>query len=224
MIAVQGPAASETIERILPTIFESSSLPPFGVEKLRLDLPSQHGVEIMLSRTGYTGEDGYELVAPGSYGTTIWDNLLRAGAVPCGLASRDVLRLEAGMRLYGTDMDSSTTPLEAGLGRFISWDKGFIGRKALEDQIAGGLTRCLVGFVMHEKAIPRSGYEIFYDQTLIGRVTSGGHSSTLDTDIGMGYVSIDHSSPGTPITVDVRGRPVNAELVRLPFYKRTTRR
>jgi len=222
MIAVQGPDAKSTIDGICVGENNPSALPSFGsmsqsVKLRNVDPP----VEVFIGRTGYTGEDGFEIIADANSGSALWETLRLAGATPCGLGARDLLRLEAGLRLHGSDMDTSKSPLEAGLARFVGMEnQEFIGRKALTDQQAMGLDEILVGFKLLESGIPRHGHTLSKGSKQIGEVTSGTYSPTLDTGIGMGYVSLECSAPGDHINVNIRGRIVEAEIVKLPFYHR----
>ena len=215
MLALQGPRAVEAVDRLLGFPF-SERVRPFALWEGEV-----LGAPALVGRTGYTGEDGVEFVLPAEAAPHLWDRLLEEGAVPCGLGARDVLRLEAGLLLHGNDMDTSTTPLEAGLERFLDLEKGdFIGRSALLRQQEEGLRRRLVGFVMQERGVPRRGYPILADGAQVGTVTSGGFSPTLGRDIGLGYVVPRWAEPETPLEVDIRGRAVPARVVRLPFYRR----
>ena len=214
LIALQGPSAEAMLQPGCDA--DLSSLRPFrGVET------QVFGVPAVLGRTGYTGEDGFEMALPGEHAPGVWRRLEDAGAAPCGLGARDVLRLEAGLLLHGSDMDSAVTPLEAGLDRFVSWDTGdFIGLEALQQIKSSGLSRTLVGFRLRERGVPRHGNDILKDETVVGNVTSGTHSPTLDMGIGLGYVAIGASEPGTGLSVDIRGRRVEAEVASIPFYSR----
>jgi aminomethyltransferase len=179
----------------------------------------------MISRTGYTGEDGFEIFIPPGSADRVWQALLESGrdtgVLPCGLGARDTLRLEAGMRLYGSDIDESTTPLEAGLEKFVGWDKGdFIGREALEEQRKGGPARRLVGFEMVDPGIARHGYPVVQNGRAAGVVTSGTQTPFLKKAIGMSYVPAALAEPGTEIRIDIRGRAAVARVVPLPFYTR----
>ena len=178
-----------------------------------------------ISRTGYTGEDGFEIFTPPNQAMRVWEALLEAGrgagVVPAGLAARDTLRLEAAMRLYGNDIDETTTVLEAGLEWIVGWEKGdFNGRDALAGQRARGLERRLVGFEMVDRAIARHGYGVLIDGRTAGSVTSGTQTPFLKKAIGMAYVPADRTEPGSEFEVDVRGRRARARVVPLPFYKR----
>ena len=212
MIAVQGPESSTLLDKICRP--KPSTLKPFYSCSGQLE-----GREILISRTGYTGDKGFELIIQNKDAPFIWAILLEAGTTPCGLGARDILRLEAGLMLHGIDMDSNTTPLEAGLERFVKWDKGdFIGSSALKSQKKTGVTKTMTGLTMLERGIPRHGNQIFYDNKPIGQVTSGTHSPFLDKDIGLGYVSIDHLVVGTKVSVHTNNKVLAAELTKLPFY------
>ena len=214
MIAVQGPLAEELLQPVcsLPL----SSLGPFRAVEGQVS-----GVPAIVSRTGYTGEDGFEVILPAEDGAPLWLDMINRGAAPCGLGARDVLRLEAGLLLHGSDMDAAITPLEAGLERFLNWDKGdFVGLPALRELKSRGLPRTLVGFCMVERGVPRAGYRILDGERNVGEVTSGTHSPTLDTGIGLGYVFSEFANPGATLVVDLRGRQCKAEVTALPFYSR----
>jgi len=221
MIAVQGPKAAALVDGLCSGEETPSSLRPFGSMTQAVKLHGRPSVTtVFIGRTGYTGEDGFELIADADHGPALWA-AVKAGATPCGLGARDVLRLEAGLRLHGSDMDTSTSPLEAGLERFVNMKKdAFIGREALVAQSVHGPSRRLVGFRLLEAGIPRHGYPLLKNTEQIGEVTSGTYSPSLDTGMGMGYVAVEHSTPGIRIHVDLRGRAVEAEIVALPFYHR----
>jgi len=179
------------------------------------------GTTVRLSRTGYTGEDGYEAFLPVDRVVELWETVRAAGATLCGLGARDTLRLEAGMPLYGNELDRTVTPAEAGLGFAINKQGGFIGAERVLAQLAAGPERRLVGLRMREKRVPRSHYPVLADGVAIGQVTSGTLSPTLGQAIGMAYVTARHAAPGSVVAVDVRGTAVPAEVVALPFYRRT---
>lgn len=218
LIALQGPAARE--------VLQTQTDVDLGTIKYYWFAPGEvAGVRATISRTGYTGEAGYEVFTPPQYAVKVWEALLNAGrdagVIPCGLGARDTLRLEAAMRLYGNDIDDTTTVLEADLEWIVSWNKGdFTGRAALEAQKANGLTRRLVGFEMVDRAIARHGYGVLVDGRKAGTVTSGTQTPFLKKAIGMAYLPIDRTEPGTEFEVDVRGRRARARVVPLPFYKR----
>ena len=203
LLAVQGPRA---IERL--------GLPParaFTFEETTID-----GVEVMANRTGYTGEEGCELLCMTEDAVRLWDAVLARGAVPCGLGARDSLRLEVCYPLHGNDIGPDTDAVSAGLGWVCALDKEFSGADLLRRVKAEGPERRLVAFVMEERAIPRQGMPIEGG----GEVTSGSHSPMLEVGIGMGYVPAAAARPGTQLTIDVRGRPRRARVVKKPIYKR----
>jgi len=183
------------------------------------------GVNMIVARTGYTGEPGFELAFPVRYSQQVWNALMEAGREyniqPIGLGARDTLRLEMKYCLYGNDIDASTNPLEAGLGWITKLDKSdFIGREALLEIKSVGLKRKLVGFEVEGKAFPRHGYDILLDGQKAGQVTSGTFSPMLDKGIGMGYVPATHTAVGTALFIDIRSKPVAARVVSTPFYKK----
>jgi aminomethyltransferase len=203
LLAVQGPRA---IERLgLPPA------QPFTFAETTLD-----GVEVMVNRTGYTGEDGCELLCMSEDAVRLFDAVLERGVMPCGLGARDTLRLEVCYPLHGNDIGPDTDAISAGLGWVCALEKEFEGVDVLRRVKADGPEQRLVAFVMEEKAIPRQGMGIDGG----GEVTSGTHSPMLDVGIGMGYVPAAHAKPGTELTIDVRGRPRRARVVKKPFYKR----
>ena len=219
LLALQGPRAQAILERLTPA--------PVGTIRYYW---FRDGVEVagrraLVSRTGYTGEDGFEIYLDNRHAVHVWDAILEAGKpagiLPAGLGARDTLRLEAGLLLHGNDMDKSTTPLEVGLGWTVKLDKGeFVGAQALERQKREGLSRRLVGFVLRERAIARHGFPIREDGATIGVVTSGSFGPTVGNSIGLGFVPPEHAEPGRRIAVEVRGRAVGGTVARLPFYKR----
>jgi aminomethyltransferase len=203
LLAVQGPRAIERLE--LPPAR------PFTFAEGEVD-----GVPCMINRTGYTGEDGCELLAMADDAGALWDGVLGRDIVPCGLGARDTLRLEACFPLHGNDITPETDAISAGLGWCCQLEKEFTGAQELREIKARGPGRKLVPFVMEEKAVPRQGMPIAGG----GAVTSGTHSPMLDRGIGLGYVPAANAAPGTEITVDVRGRPRHAQVVTKPIYKR----
>ncbi|MFQ5875721.1 MAG: glycine cleavage system aminomethyltransferase GcvT [Dehalococcoidia bacterium] len=215
MIAVQGPRAVETLARI-------SLLAPEALPSFHCTHGDVLGQRMLVARTGYTGEDGVELIMEADAARRLWAALIEAGVTPCGLVARDSLRLEAALRLWGNDMDTSVNPYEVGLGRFVDLNKGdFIGNVALSMVREQGVSKRLVGFEMVGRGIPRNGFPILENDVVIGRVTSGGHSPTLDKNIGLGFVPPSRAEKGTPLTIYIRGRHVQAKVVSLPFYRRT---
>ena len=218
LLALQGPRAQDILQ-------------PLTAEPLA-DLRYYHfvsgevaSIRVTISRTGYTGEDGFELFTPPQMADRLWTALLEAGAAagiqPAGLGARDTLRLEASMRLHGSDIDESTTVLEAGLGRIVGWDKpAFNGRDVLAAQKRDGAPRRLVGFEMLERGIARHGYDVYVGGEAAGRVTSGTQTPFLNKAIGMAYVPAGAVDVDHEIEIDVRGRRLRARRVRMPFYKR----
>jgi len=219
LLALQGPRAQAILQPLTDTPLDEITYyhaRPGGVA----------GIDCLISRTGYTGEDGFEMYCASDRVGDLWDALLAAGRseglVPAGLGARDTLRLEAGYCLYGHELTEEITPLEAGLGWTIKLDKGvdFIGRAALANEKREGLRRKLVGIALRERGIPRAGCAILREGVAIGELTSGGPLPTVGIAAGMGYVSPDASAPGTQGAVEIRGKAVPAEIVKLPFYKR----
>lgn len=218
LMALQGPRARTILQPLTAIDLHSLKYYWFAHGEVA-------GVRGTVSRTGYSGEDGFEVFAPPAMASRLWDALLDAGRdhglVPCGLGARDTLRLEAAMRLYGNDMDETTSVLEADLGWIVGWNKPeFFGHDRLRAEKTNGVARRLVGLEVTERAIARPGHEIFHGQQAVGRVTSGTQTPFLRKPIAMGYVRADLASPGTTLEIDVRGRPVRAVVVPLPFYKR----
>ena len=221
LIALQGPRSVEIL-RLLSTVELD------GVEYYTFASGEVAGVRATISRTGYTGEDGFELFVPPAQAETVWSALLAAGGAhglrPAGLGARDTLRLEAGMRLCGTDMDETTTLLEAGLGWTVGWEKeSFIGRDALLAQKRTGPSRKLVGFEMLDRGVARHGHAVHAGPDRVGRVTSGTVTPYLRKAVGMAYVPIDLAARDTELSIDVRGRRLRARVVRMPFYRRSSR-
>ena len=221
LLALQGPEAEVALRTL--TALDLAGLRPFAALE-----GGVAGVRTLVSRTGYTGEDGFELLVAASDAPQLWEAVLEAtrrrDGLPAGLGARDTLRLEAGLPLCGTDMDETTTPLEAGLAWTVKLDKGdFVGRAVLAEQAARGVPRRLVGLELAEPGIPRHGYPVWRDGAAVGTVTSGTRSPTLGTYIGLAYVTADAAAPGTPVAVEIRGRRVPARVVARPFYRRVRR-
>jgi aminomethyltransferase len=220
-LAIQGPDAVGILQKL--TAVPLSDIKYYHFTKGRVD-----GVDAIVSRTGYTGEDGFEVYAAAGKAEQLWNKLLDAGnfgsddgVVPCGLAARNTLRLEAGMALYGHEIDETTTLLEANLGWICKLNKGdFIGRERLAKQKEEGIKRRLVGFEVTERGIARDEQDVVIDGQRVGKVTSGSPAPYLKKNIGMGYVPVEFAKAGQAIQVDVRGRLVNAQIVKTPFYKR----
>ena len=213
MIALQGPDAPALLERVAPGL--PGSLRPFRYASAQVA-----GREALVGRTGYTGEDGFEIMSAAADEPELWGALQEQGAVPCGLGARDVLRLEAGLLLHGTDMDVTRNPFEAGLERFVALDSDSVCSQALRRVQQEGVRQRLVGFRMVGRGIARHGYAIMHGGEAVGEVTSGGYSPTLDRNIGLGYVAKELAVPGVRFAIDIRGKLVDAEAVALPFYSR----
>lgn len=218
LLALQGPRAAEILQPL--TEISLAALIPFHFEA-----GSVSGVETQVSRTGYTGEDGFELYFPAAESEKLWNGILNAGqttgVLPAGLGARNTLRLEAKLLLYGNDLDRTTTLLEAGLGWIVKFDKGeFVGRDALAGQKAAGVQRKLAGFVMAGRDIARDHYPVYVNGAEAGHVTSGSPSITLKQNIGLTYLPAAHAGIGTKLQILIRGRACDAEVVRTPFYKR----
>jgi aminomethyltransferase len=218
LIAPQGPHAGALLAEL--TDLDLDQIANYHAQKGEVA-----GIECLVARTGYTGEDGFELFCDARRARDLWAALLVAGArhglKPCGLGSRDTLRLEAGMPLYGNELDRDTNPFEVNLGRVVKMEKGeFIGRAALQAVQQRGPERKLVGLQMVDDAIPRAGYEVRADGAAVGRVTSGTQSPTLGARIAMAMVTPEHAGLGNAFEVVVRERPQRAEQVKLPFYRR----
>lgn len=183
------------------------------------------GCEVILSRTGYTGEDGFELYCKAQDSEKIWQAILQVGKaegiLPAGLGSRDTLRFEASLPLYGHELSVSITPIEAGIGMFVKTDKGdFIGRERLAAEKAEGTKRKVVGFVMTDRGIARADYKVFADGKEIGHVTSGSPAPTLGKNLGLALVEKDYANVGQNIAIEIRGKLISAEVIKKPFYKR----
>ncbi len=216
MMALQGPLA-ETI--LQPLVAADLS----GLAARRAVETGVDGAQALIGRTGYTGEDGFELYLPADQAVAVWNALLDRGRdqglLPCGLAARDSLRFEACMPLYGHEIDAATTPLEARLGWAIHWDHDFIGRTALLKVKLEGGARRLVGFEMVDRAVPREHYTITAGGEPIGYVTSGMKAPTLERFLGMGYVPAPYASIGSEFDIMVRGQPKKAKVIKRPFYR-----
>jgi aminomethyltransferase len=219
LVAVQGPRAVEILGPL--TDLDIAAIPYYGIAE-----GAVAGVPALVARTGYTGEDGFEVFVDTKHAGDVWDAILAAGRphglVPVGLGARDTLRLEAGMPLYGNELGRDTNPFEAGLGRVVKLQKPgpFVGREALEKVARDGTSRRLVGLVLRDRGIARHGYPVLADGAPVGTVTSGTMSPTSGRAIAMAYVPSGSAGIGTMVAVEIRGTPVAAEVVPLPFYKR----
>ena len=216
LVAVQGPLAPAIVQAL-------ASVPLDGIKYYWFTEGNVAGVPCIISRTGYTGELGYELYCASEHVERIWHALMATAQVtPCGLGARDTLRLEAGLCLYGHELDDETTPIEAGLAWLVKLGKRepFLGRDVLAQQVAQGTARKLVGFTMDERAIPRHGHTVLLDGVRVSDVRSGTMSPTLGIPIGTCYLPAAAAIEGTVFALDIRGRTVPARVVRLPFYRR----
>jgi aminomethyltransferase len=220
LLALQGPRAQEILQPLTATPLDTIAFYHFADGEVG-------GHPVTISRTGYTGEDGFEIFVASELAVALWGLLIEAGRekglVPVGLGARDTLRLEARMCLYGNDIDETTTLIEAGLGWIVCVDpaKGdFVGRSALEAQKKNGAPRKLVGFEMTGRGIARHGYPVLIGDEAAGTVTSGTYAPYLQKNIGLCYLPTSRSAVGTPFDVEIRGRPVAARVVPTPFYKR----
>jgi len=222
LLALQGPLASRILSRLTTHPAEVESLAPFHF-MLQAEVC---GSKAMVSRTGYTGEDGFEIYLHAEDAPHVWRELLRSGApdglLPAGLGARDTLRFEAKLPLYGQELSERITPLEAGLGFFVKLDKegGFVGQEALAKQKAEGLPRKLVGVEMIDRGIPRAQYPVYADNRQIGEVTTGTQSPTLKRNLGLALLDIDYTRLGTEVWVEIRGKRLKAVVVKSPFYRR----
>ncbi|MBR1887284.1 MAG: glycine cleavage system aminomethyltransferase GcvT [Bacteroidales bacterium] len=213
-IAVQGPEAEKTVMEVLgyKEAADRGFYPFCDV--------LYNGKRLILSRTGYTGEDGFELYTTIENTVEIWDRLLKAGVQPCGLGCRDTLRFEAGLPLYGDELSPEISPVMAGLGMFCKYDKDFIGKEALLDQKAGNLARKLVGIEIEDKAIPRAGYPVeLEDGTEVGVVTTGYHSISLDKSICFALVAKEYSALDTPLSIRIRKKVFPGKVIKKRFYQ-----
>ena len=218
LLAIQGPAARDVLQAL-------TGVPLGAIKYYWFTTGEVANVRATISRTGYTGEDGFEVFVPPASAERVWDAILHAGksagVVPVGLGARDTLRLEAAMRLYGNDIDETTTVLEADLGWIVGWKKdGFNGADVLRRQKQDGVARKLVGFEVLDRAIARHGYDVYAGGARAGVVTSGTQTPHVKKAIGMAYLPVEHAAEGTQFEIDVRGRRVRAQVVPMPFYKR----
>ena len=217
LLAVQGPQAQEIIQKLTPHRLDDIKYYWFTETTVA-------GIPMTLSRTGYTGEDGFELYHDAKHSAKLWQALMETGRItPTALGCRDSLRLEMGMALYGNDIDDTVTPLEAGLGWLVKMKKGdFVGRAALEAQKAAGVPKKLVGFTFTEKAIPRHGYPVFVNGEPSGVVMSGVMSPSVGVGLGTAYVPTAHAKEGNTLEVEIRGKRVVGTITGFPFWKKGT--
>ncbi|MBI5774118.1 MAG: glycine cleavage system aminomethyltransferase GcvT [Verrucomicrobia bacterium] len=227
-VAIQGPNTPGLLDQMFPTasIYGTPVVKPSELKKNQNAQFHFHGLPVWVARTGYSGEDGFEIVAPAGFIEPLWDTALKLGhqfcLQPCGLGARDTLRTEMCYPLYGHELDENTTPIEAGLGFFVALDKGeFVGRSVLAAQKANGTTKKLAAFKMTDKSPPpRPHYAIFANGQKVGDVVSGTQSPSLNVGIGMGYVPPALAVVGTKIEIEIRGRRFAAEVVKKPIYKK----
>ena len=219
-IAIQGPKAISVLQKLTDTNLE-------GIGYYHFQNGQVDGIPSIISRTGYTGEDGFEVYADASKAVQLWNKMLETGGygnedgiLPCGLAARNTLRLESAMSLYGHEISDEITPLEANLGWICKLKTDFIGRDALREQKATGLTKKLVGFEMKDRGIARDDFDVYVNDIKVGIVTSGSHAPFLKKSIGLAFVPTEFANIGQEIRIDVRGRMLLAEVVPTPFYKR----
>ncbi len=221
LLAIQGPNAQKVMAKLTDYNLEGMGYYTCATAKVA-------GVEMLFSRTGYTGEDGFELYIPNQYGDRLWKAVMDAGKPLgielIGLGARDSLRLEMKMALYGNDIDQTTTPVEAGLSWIVSWDKDFVGKDIIVKQKADGPKRRLVCLELEGKAFPRHGYDIVADGKKIGTVTSGTVSPSLQKPIALGYVPAELSKIGSTVGVAIRDKAYTAVVVKPPFYKNASHR
>ncbi len=213
LIAIQGPKAEEKLQEITDVALKKIGFYELTQSRIR-------GVKGTLSRTGYTGEDGFEFLVEWDAAVTVWRTLKEYGMKPAGLGARDLLRLEASYLLYGNDMDENTNPIEAGLSWAVKLDKGdFIGKEAIMRVKDKGITRKLVGLILEGRNIARHGYKILKDGEEVGFITSGSYSPTLEKSIALGYVKKDIAKKDTELEIELRKKTVKAQVVKLPFYR-----
>ncbi len=219
-IALQGPLAEDVLQKLTQT-----DLSAIGFFKFRQNVEIA-GKKALVSRTGYTGEDGFEVYCHANDAVIIWKAILEAGKdkgiLPCGLGARDTLRFEANLALYGQELSADISPLEAGIGFAVKLNKEaeFLGKEALAKQKENGIPRKIAGIEMMERGIPRHGYQVYKGEELIGEVTTGTQSPTLKKNIGLALISSEYAVPGTELTVEIRGKRLKAKVVPTPFYKR----
>jgi aminomethyltransferase len=222
LLALQGPKAEEILQNVVDT-------PLDNVGPSRFVQARVSGSEAIIARTGYTGEDGFELFLSGDLAPSVWATLLDAGVglglAPAGLGARDILRLEMGYGLYGADLDEHHSALEAGLGWIVKLGKGdFLGREALARQHESGVPRRLLGVQLLERGFPRPGYPVVSGGAVVGTLTSGTMSPSLNAGIALAYLPVELAAPGTAVSIRIRGRDVAGSIVRLPFYERGSRK
>ena len=223
LIALQGPEAIYQLTKVLE--ISLADIPRFGHRTMSIQLNiDAKPCSMFIARTGYTGEDGFEILLEKESGILLWNRLIENGVTPCGLGARDTLRLEAAMPLYGNDINQKTTPLEAGLGWLVHMEnpKDFIGKEALEKQSREGIKKKLIALKLESKAIARKGYKVIYDNKIAGEITSGSWSPTLQKGIALAYLPKEISSIGTEIHIEIRNKLYKGTVVKKPFYRRVS--
>ena len=219
-LAIQGPLAEKVLQKLAGT-----NLADIGFFKFQQDV-DLNGKKALVSRTGYTGEDGFEVYCDAKDAAALWNEILEAGkeegVLPCGLGARDTLRFEANLALYGQELSPDITPLEAGIGFAVKVNKEaeFIGKEVLKNQKENGVPRKLAGIEMIDRGIPRHGYPVYKGEELIGEVTTGTQSPTLKKNIGLVLIKKEHAEPETELEVEIRGKRLKAKIAATPFYKR----
>ena len=219
-LAIQGPLAEKVLQKLAGT-----NLSDIGFFKFQQDV-DLNGKKALVSRTGYTGEDGFEVYCDAQDAVALWIEILEAGkeegVLPCGLGARDTLRFEANLALYGQELSPEITPLEAGIGFAVKVNKeaDFIGKEVLKNQKENGVPRKLAGIEMIDRGIPRHGYPVYKGEELIGEVTTGTQSPTLKKNIGLVLIKKEYAEPGTDLEVEIRGKRLKAMIAATPFYKR----
>ena len=223
LLALQGPKSVEILEKVLGKTL--GNFPSFSHREIKfLREGSKEEDSIFIAKTGYTGEKGFELLLSNTAGQFLWRALIKEGVTPCGLGARDTLRLEAGLHLYGNDIDVKTNPFEAGLGWLVHLEMpyDFIGRQALETQAKRGISNRLAGIKLLDKGIPRKGYKVISNNKIIGEITSGTWSPTLERGIAMAYLPKELSKVGSEVEVVIREKKHLARIVKKPFYRRAS--
>ena len=216
-LALQGPLADQVLEQAVGARYKK-------IRRWRMREMAIAGTAVLVSRTGFTGEQGYELFVPAEHAAALWDALLSAGSgygiLPCGTVCRDILRIEAGYLRCGIDIDETRSPVESGLLKVVDLSKDFIGKQDIVRRKAEGAKELLVGFELYDKSLPRPGATIFSESREIGLVTSANHSYSLRKDVGFGYVVARYALPGQEIEVEVKDREISAKVIERPFYRR----
>ncbi|MDE5552721.1 MAG: glycine cleavage system aminomethyltransferase GcvT [Muribaculaceae bacterium] len=211
-VAIQGPKAEETVEKVLG--IECKDIPFYNFKTVHID-----GEDVIISRTGYTGEDGFEIYGSHDYIVRVWDKLMEAGVQPCGLGCRDTLRFEVGLPLYGDELSADITPIEASLSMFVKLDKPeFIGKEALAKQKAEGVTRRIVGLELEGSAVPRHGYPVLVNGEQVGEITTGYKSISTGKSVAMAMINKPYDKLGTEVEVQIRKKTFPAKVVKKRFY------